>query len=142
MTRRPTAAADYTAALGSAVYAFAELEWNAVQCCERIEAGSIASLSDRTAGRVADTLVMLAARLPDPPDSGARARLSTAATRFQALVRSRNNLLHAKPGADHDGARRLFRDGDPWTIREIEAIGAAFADCGDELAALLRGPLD
>jgi hypothetical protein len=58
-----------------------------------------------------------------------------AARRFQALVRSRNNLLHSRPGTGPGGTACLMRDGDGWTIDEIEAIGAAFEDCAVELAA-------
>ena len=56
-----------------------------------------------------------------------------AARRFQALVRSRNNLLHSKPGIGLDGHGVLIRDGDGWSIREIEGIRTAFDDCAEAL---------
>lgn len=65
-------------------------------------------------------------------DSPEAARIA-AARRFQSLVRSRNNLLHSKPGAAPDGRRRLLRDGDAWSQAEIEAIAAAFNDCAAAL---------
>lgn len=126
---------DYASALGLAVYAFASLEWNAVQCCERIEPGSIDALSDRTAGRVADTLRHLAGQLPP---SRASERLEIAAADFQALVRSRNNLLHAKPGTNTNGDHRLFRDGDQWTPEELAAVADAFTSCGMRLGECLE----
>ena len=125
----------YTSALGLAVYAFASLEWNAVQCCERIAPGSIEALSERTAGRVADTLRHLAKSLP--PSDGQEA-LEQAAADFQAYSRTRNNLLHAKPGTNGAGEARLFRDGDQWTLEEIESVADAFTRCGMRLAAWLE----
>ncbi|MDQ3140056.1 MAG: hypothetical protein M3Q15_04965, partial [Pseudomonadota bacterium] len=121
---------DYASALGLAVYAFASLEWNAVQCCERIDPGHLEALSDRTAGRVADTLRTLVRAMPV---SEGHAALDRAARDFQAFARTRNNLLHAKPGVDASGARRLFRDGDQWTLSEIETVADAFAECGARL---------
>ena len=121
----------YASALGLAVYAFAALEWNAVRCCERIEPGSIDTLSDRTAGRVADTLRHLAGQLPPSP---ARDRLNSAAADFQALVRSRNNLLHARPGTNTNGEHCLFREGDQWTPDELAAVADAFTSCSMRLA--------
>lgn len=125
---------DYTAALGLAVFAFASLEWNAVQCCERLEFGSIDALIDRTAGRVADTLNRHSRSAPI--ESGRR-ELEQAASDFRAYVGTRNNLLHAKPGASSDGSPRLFRNGDQWTIEEINAVADAFADCSGRFAVWL-----
>ena len=79
---------------------------------------------------MADKLLSLALRAK--PEKPARV---AAARRFQALVRSRNNLLHSKPGVGFDGAVALMRDGDGWSIREIQAIAAAFDDCAADLSA-------
>lgn len=92
--------------------------------CERLRPGILEELDDRTAGRVADTLVGLVRDRPP---------LLAAAVRFRALVRSRNNLLHARPGFDDHGVARLFRDGDAWSIGEIQAIARAFADCASDM---------
>ena len=133
---RLAAEAEYLSAIGLAVYAFASLEWNAVWCCERIAPGSIDALSDRTAGRVADTLRHLVKELPA---SEGRKDLERAALDFQAFARTRNNLLHAKPGTTHEGHQRLFRDGDQWTLEEIEAVADAFTECSFRLNACLNG---
>lgn len=117
---------DYAAALGAAVYAFASLEWNAVQACERLEPGSMADLSERTAGRVADTLLSLA-RKREPG-------LVDAATDFDALVATRNNLVHARPGLTAVGTPGLFRHGDEWTKEELRAVAGMFEDCAARLA--------
>ena len=131
--------ADYVSALGLAVYAFATLEWRAIQCCERIAPGSIDALDDRTAGHVADTLRRLVAEaLPDSPEQQA---LEATARDFQAFTRTRNNLVHAKPGSTGDGSQRLFRDGDPWTIEEMNAVADAFTACALRLETFLDGLL-
>jgi hypothetical protein len=124
----------YASALGLAVYCFATLEWNAVLCCERLELGSIEDLEERTAGRVADTLVHLAKQIGD---TGGEVELQRAAGDFRFLVGTRNNLVHAKPGSTPDGEQRLFRHGDPWTIAELEGVADAFAACSARLAAAL-----
>jgi hypothetical protein len=110
------------------VWAFAALEAAAIRLCERLQPGSLDLLDERTAGRVADKLLSLTLK----EDSPKAARIA-AARRFQALVRSRNNLLHSKPGEAPDGKRKLLRDGDGWTQAEIEAIATAFDDCATAL---------
>jgi len=128
---------DYTSALGLAVYCFARLEWNAVCCCERIEPGSIESLEERTAGRVADTLMHLVKSLEKSDEQMA---LQDAAADFRFLVGTRNNLVHARPGVAPDGAQGLFRHGDHWTIGELEAVADAFAACSLRLDQALDAP--
>jgi len=129
---------DYTSALGLAVYCFASLEWNAVWCCERIEPGRINGLEERTAGRVADTLIYLAKGLET---SHEQVKLLRAAIDFRHLVATRNNLVHAKPGTAFDGSQGLFRHGDQWTIAELERTADAFAECSVRLNEALHGLL-
>lgn len=114
--------------MGRAVFAFAALEAAAIRLCERLEPGALDQLEERTAGRVADKLLSLTLRAKPKQE-----RRIAAARRFQALVRSRNNLLHSKPGTGVGGHAVLMRDGDGWSIREIEAIAAAFDDCAEAL---------
>jgi len=94
--------------------------------------GGVAALEERTAGRVADQLLW-AAKHARPDDEALRA----AARRFQALVRSRNNLLHSKPGLAADGAARLLRDRDAWSPAEIIAIAITFDACATEIERLI-----
>lgn len=129
---------DYTRALGLAVYCFASLEWNAVRCCERIERGSIDSLEDRTAGRVADTLLHLVKELGPSEE---QLELERAAVEFRFLVGTRNNLVHAKPGTAPDGAHVLLRHGDQWTLAELMHVADAFAACSSRLDQAWHGLL-
>jgi hypothetical protein len=93
-------------------------------------------LEERTAGRVADTLVHLAKQLGG---SGAAVDLQRAAEDFRFLVGTRNNLVHAKPRSTSDGAQRLFRHGDPWTLAELKGVAGAFSECSARLRTALLG---
>jgi transcriptional regulator with XRE-family HTH domain len=124
----------YISALGLAVFAFARLEWAAVWCCERIAPGSINNTLPRMAGDLADKLIKLAAGLPP---SSEQIELCEAAAEFKELVRTRNALLHAKPGTE-DGAQRLFRDGLAWTVQMIDDAADAFTACNDRLVILFH----
>jgi hypothetical protein len=127
----------YAASLGVALFAFAMLEAEATWCCELMQAGSLDELEDRTAGRVADTLVRLVKSLPPSKD---RDRLRTASDRFQELVRVRNALFHSKPmGLGKTNV--LSRNGDGWTIGEIDNAADQFARCGEVLDAHLHSYL-
>lgn len=130
---------DYTSAIGLAVYCFARLEWNAVWCCERIKPGSVTELEDRTAGRVADTLLHLVEGLGG---SAEEQDLKNAAADFRALVGTRNNLVHAKPGTSISGEQALYRHGDQWLLSELESVADAFAVCSTRLNNALHGSLN
>jgi transcriptional regulator with XRE-family HTH domain len=126
----------YVSSLGLAVFAFARLEWAAVWCCERIAPNSINNALPRMAGDLADRLITLAATLPP---SSEQIEICEAAAEFKDLVRTRNALLHAKPGSTTDGAQQLFRDGLPWTVDMIDDAADAFTACNDRLVVLLHG---
>jgi hypothetical protein len=130
---------DYASALGLAVYCFASLEWNAVWCCERIEPGSVENLADRTAGRVADTLLHLVGQLESSTE---QVDLKGAAADFRFLVGTRNNLVHAKPGTAPGGEQALFRHGDQWMLAELEDVADAFTACSMRLNRALHGFLN
>ncbi len=127
---------DYISALGMAVFAFARLEWAAVWCCERIAPNSINNTLPRMAGDLAHKLTELAATLPP---SSEQIDLSEAAAEFKNLVRTRNALLHATPGSTDEGAQRLFRDGESWTVDMIDDAADAFTACNGRLVALSNG---
>lgn len=127
---------EYLSAIGIAMFCFAELEWNAVWCCERIKTGSLSELSKETAGGIAKTLIAITATLAASPD---KERLSGLATRFSDLVETRNAILHAEPGTETDGAQRLFRNDIPWTPDTLNDAADAFTECSIELNGCLYG---
>ncbi|HWX27920.1 MAG TPA: hypothetical protein VNZ53_10870 [Steroidobacteraceae bacterium] len=128
----------YITALGLAVFAFAQLEWAAICCCERMAPNSINTGPIRTANYWAKQLKQLAAALPS---SSTQIELCTAADEFTELVRKRKSLLHAQPGTADDGTQGLFRDGRFWTADMIDDAADAFTACNDRLVALLHGDL-
>lgn len=130
---------DYASAIGLAVYCFARLEWHAIWCCERIDPGSMIELEDRTAGQVADTLLHLVKGLGG---SDEEQDLRAAAADFHALVGTRNNLVHAKPGISISGEQALYRHGDQWLLSELESVADAFARCSTRLDKALQGLLN
>jgi len=88
---------DYFHAIGLAAVAFARLEWDAVWCCERLEAGYINTIEPRrkTAGRIGQDMAALFLRVPDET---LRLRIHLYAVEFCSIVEERNGLLHGKPG--------------------------------------------
>jgi hypothetical protein len=128
----------YIEALGRATYVFATLEWAAVWCCERMEAGYIQKLRKKTAGLIADDLVRLAETLPR-----AQIRMDCLgpANEFKHLVDIRNGIFHGKPGTASTGEQRLFKDGHPWTPVMINEAADEFAACRKSLDALLYNQL-
>ena len=128
----------YVEALGRATYVFATLEWNAVWCCKRMQADYIRKLGRKTAGVIADDLVRLARRRPNPQ---VRIDCLGPAQEYKRLVGTRNSILHGKPGTASTGEQRLFRDGNPWTPKMIDDAADEFAACSRLLNALLYNQL-
>jgi hypothetical protein len=128
----------YVQALGRAAYVFAVLEWNAVWCCERIKPGYIRALKKKTAGTIANDLVALTAKHPDP---AVQAAARGPVQEFRRLVDIRNSLLHGKPGTAANGEQRLFQAGEPWSIERVNDAADEFAAGSVSLNALLYDQL-
>lgn len=109
---------EYFHAVGMAAVAFARLEWNAVWCCERLEAGYINTIetNKKTAGTIGRDLRTMFSRVSD---GVLRSRIEPLAADFSAIVEDRNGLLHGKPGTALNGDQRLFRHGFEWTVGAI-----------------------
>lgn len=128
---------EYVAAVGLAMFTFARLEWDAIWCIEKMTAGSIQAMSDRTAGGIANELVKLVAARGLPPSDP----FVVAADDFKRLVKVRNAIAHGKPAAAPDGGQRLFRDGTPWTVETLNDASDEFTDCQVRMNDILYGYL-
>jgi hypothetical protein len=128
----------YIKEMGLATFAFAQLEWNVVWCCERLHSGYSSKLDRKTAGNIAADFLRIARR---NRDTCLRRGLIEAGNHFKKLVTLRNGLLHAKPGTDQDGGQRLFRDGTPWTDTTLKAVADEFTECSIVFNAYIHGAL-
>jgi len=128
----------YATALGTAAFCFAICEWNAVWCCERMKAGSINEIKDRTAGKIHKRMKHLVSLMPSAPD---HQELVDACAEFDSMVKVRNRILHGKPGAAPGNQPRLFHDGGPWEISDLEDAADAFSVCSQRLNTLAHGYL-
>lgn len=126
--------AGYVHALGFATYCFSRLEWDVVWCCEKIAAGSINALAEKTAGNIARQFIKIVSAMPSSNDQIA---LLAAASDFKALVEIRNGIMHGKPGTDVDGGQRLYRDGTAWTVDSLNVAADRFTECSSRLNAML-----
>ena len=129
---------EYVKDISLATFAFAQLEWNVVWCCERLKSGYIKNLGRKTAGDIAKDFLKFAKR---NRDSKLRRELIESGNHFKLLVKSRNSLLHAKPGTDKDGGQRLFRNSVPWTAASLTAIADEFTESSIIFNEYIHGPL-
>lgn len=113
----------YLHSVGLAMICFARLEWEAVWCCEKMQTGYLRTVGTRTAGQIANDLVLLAAAHPDPMVA---ASLGPPAAEFKRLVGKRNDLVHANPATAPNGDQRLFRKGAEWTIALVNDVADQF----------------
>lgn len=123
---------DYLKAIGTAVYCFATLEWNAVYCGEKLSPGYVGKLAKKTAGKIATDVAKFESLISDP---NKRARYRTATSEFVRLAKSRNDLLHSN-SATVGHEQRLVRQGKPWQANEIDDLADEFAACSIELNEL------
>ena len=131
---------DYFHAIGLAAVAFARLEWDAVWCCERLQAGYINTIEPRrkTAGRIGQDMAALFLRVADQT---VRQMIYPYAIEFCSIVEERNGLLHGKPGTAQNGDQRLFRHGSEWTISAVNDFADRCVSAGLPLNALLYAEL-
>jgi hypothetical protein len=125
----------YLKALGRAVWAFAQLEWNAVWCCELLEPNYMQKPGRRgpirMSDHIADDLISL---LTNPSDPRIGSDWLLAAQEFKRLVKVRNNIFHGQPATVREtGEQRLFRDGDAWTPATVNDAAAEFEACSHTL---------
>lgn len=133
-------APDYFHAIGLAAVAFARLEWNAVWCCHRLQDDYVQTIEAqrKTAGNIARDLGCLFLRISD---QSLRVKAVPFADEFKLIVADRNALMHGKPGTGKHGEQRLFRQGDEWTINDINGFSDRCVRAGGPLNALLYNEL-
>jgi hypothetical protein len=107
----------YAEVLGRATFCFAQLEWNAVYCCEGMKRGYLHTVRRKTAGQIAGDLVRMVRALTDV---SLKARCEPAAEEFKRLVDVRNNLIHGNPATSPSGEQMIARDGSFWTSQLID----------------------
>lgn len=131
---------DYFHAVGLAAVAFARLEWDAVWCCHRLQNDYIQTIEAKrkTAGNIARDLGCLFLRISD---QGLCAKAVPFAEEFKLIVADRNAQMHGKPETGNHGEQRLFRQGDEWSIIEINDFSDLCVRAGGCLNALLYNEL-
>ncbi len=140
---------QYLKALGKAMMCFARAEWAAVYCCKCFDRtvisqirGLIPTPSKKGEGRIkhwnsgdiAVALVRFAKNdLFCPPGE-----LLAASEEFQAVVKERNRLFHAKPCWGGDVQHDILTDPNTaiWTSSSIDAAADRFAASSIELNGL------
>lgn len=127
---------SYTEALGLVIYAFARLEWDAIWCCERLRPNYVRTVDRKTAGEIAKDLKEYTQTIAD---EALRADCTSGAVELAQLIGLRNAIVHGKPGPGRD--QRLFRDGHPFSIEDLDKAADAFTACSLHLNRLLHGPL-
>lgn len=115
---RPTLAiripydSDYTALLGTAVYAFAYYEWVVIYLIQQFEPGFVRRYCRGSPMPSGDVKKKLANILNNPATSYTRVsrdELRACCDRFAELIETRNALIHAHPITDADGGQILHR---------------------------------
>jgi hypothetical protein len=144
-TRRLSVDPENVCALGYAVYAFSFSEWGAVWLAETLKpkyiqtelrSRGVEGIKKKPAGKIADDLKTIieeaSGRFPE-----LHIRLKEFQVEFKALVRQRNNLLHANPHTAKGGEQRLLHlDRSDWTIAEIDERARRFEVASVEAGAL------
>jgi hypothetical protein len=128
---------EYAQSLGVAIFCFAILEWNAVYCCERIQAGYINTVEKQQSTNIAEKLLSLAKK----QRKELRDKLIPPAGRFLQLVKMRNDLVHGRPATGQSEKGCLNRRGKEWTVAMINDAADEFSAWSIELNALLYSEL-
>ena len=107
---------------------------------EAIEPGSLRSLSDFSAGVIADRFIHVIDRVAD--DDRDRVRLGKLAIDFKELAAERNRLLHGTPHTARDGEQRLKYMGKlgtaDWTVERMTEFANQAARAEFEATELLH----
>jgi hypothetical protein len=136
----------YVAAIGRAIFIFANYEWTVVHTMERLRPGFLGKWRFTKNGMTAGPLgkkfnnaVNEASDLPRPLIS----RLKEAARAFIEFVDERNELVHAHVYSGPDGRQQLIYQGKDktrtWSVAEIDDLAHRFENSSIALRDLMKG---
>jgi hypothetical protein len=127
----------YAQSVGRALWAFAILEWNSAHCCEKIRAGYLNNLKNKTAGMIAaDLVTFVQTQRPT-----VWASYEAACNEFKTLVQLRNRIMHGRPGTAPNGDQRLFDKGVAFDVPAIDSAEAQFSMCAAQIIDMLHNHL-
>ena len=140
---------DYTALLGTAVYAFAYYEWVVIYLIQQFEPGFVHRYCrglPMPSGGVKNKFVNILKNPVASYTSVSRDELRACCDRFAALIATRNALIHAHPVTDSDGGQILYRQGRldrslpdmKWSKEAVERAIQDFDAAACEANALLQ----
>ena len=124
----------YLLSIGRATYCFARLEWDAVYCGEKLNAGYLSTVSVKTAGNIAIDVAQFVSYVSDPLN---RDRYRAATIELSRLVKRRNDLVHSNT-ATVNGEQRLVRRDSSWQPSDIDDLADEFTACSIELNDLFH----
>ena len=132
---------EYLRALGRAAYNFAYLEWGIIWLAETIKPGSLRKLPKLTAGKIARRFKRAVEAVPESdPD---KTPLLTLASRFEALAKDRDRLLHGTPHTASGGEQRLKYGGrhgvKDWTVDKIIDFAGEVATTALDSSKIFHG---
>ena len=135
----------YVAAIGRAIFIFANYEWTVVHTMEKFRPGFLSkwrfAKNPMTAGRLGKKFknaTNKASDLPRPLIS----RLKEAARAFMEFVDERNELVHAHVYSEPNGRQQLIYQGKDktrtWSVAEIDDLAHRFENSSIALRDLIK----
>jgi len=135
----------YVAAIGRAIFIFANYEWTVVHTMERLRPGFLNkwrfAKNPMTAGRLGKKFKNAANEASDLARPFA-SNLKTAARAFLELADERNELVHAHVYSEPDGRQQLIYQGKDqtrtWSLAEIDDLAHRFENSSIALRDLMK----
>jgi hypothetical protein len=133
----------YVAAIGRAIFIFANYEWTVVHTMETLRPGFLNkwrfAKNPMTAGRLGKKFEKVVNESSDPPLTS---RLKEAARAFMEFVDERNELIHAHVYSEPDGRQQLMYQGKDktrtWSVAEIDDLAHRFENSSIALRDLMK----
>ncbi len=133
---------QYLAALGRAFYNFTYLEWTVISTIARLDPRGFEAVPQGQSARyIARALAQALERADPPVDAKLSRQLREVQVRYLAAIRTRNQLLHAHPFTDHDGAQQLSANHTPWTTEGVQSAAQEFEEAALFTNGVFHGAL-